>query len=496
MWAFITAYGLLGSAQAASVIFGLVRNKVLASLLGPYGVGIIGQAKAFLELFSQVGTLGITGGAVKLIAEYRTKEAGEKVNRIIVTVIWLFSLIGLLVTLLSTIFSRQLGIWVFDDPQKAWIVGILAIAGFFYMTFAIFFAIFRALDRLKQYVAVVVIGYAVNLVATVGLIVAGGLVGAIYSLLAASIVNVIVGTYVLRRNVLTEGLGLFRILPDKKVIQNLMRFVGPLISIKVAKDVGSVFLRSGIIRTLGVEANGIFEVIWGVSMTYMGLFNAVAFSYGMPQVAASLEDPSEIARIQNNALKLGILLVTPLTIGLIGFRDVWIPLLFSHAFLSAAPFLIWQLGGDIFRVARVSMNISILPLERFGFAVFEGVFSWGAWAIAGVLMIPAMGLMAIPVSYFVVNLLVLVISFFYQTRRTQYRTSPSNRRLVRRAAPLAVIGFLLANGIQNQVLRMLVAGGMIGISLLILPERKDYREVYLRLLPLLGKRTPAKGSDE
>jgi hypothetical protein len=314
-----------------------------------------------------------------------------------------------------------------------------------------------------------------------------GLRGAILAMLISQVANVWIGVVVLKRHSLLDNLNVLQRLPEKMIIKNLLRFVGPMITVKIAKDVGSLLLRSGIIKQLGIEDNGIFEVLWGMSLTYMGLFTSVAFYYGMPKAAASLADPKKMTSVQNDALRIGLLLVIPLTIGLIGLREIWIPLLYSPVFLPAAPFLAWHFAGDILRVARVSVNISILPLERFGYAIFDGVFSWGAWSILSLVLMPRMGLFAVPTTYLLINLIGLIIAYVYHTARTQYRLDSKNSTLIKKAVPMTLIAFLLAHGIESGYLRILVTVILVAVTLLVLPHREDYGYLLRRVKQIFTK---------
>ena len=67
--------GLFGGVQGLNVLIGLVRNKFVALLLGPGGMGLVSLFNTTVQLISQATHLGISFSAVRHISEYY--DAGD-----------------------------------------------------------------------------------------------------------------------------------------------------------------------------------------------------------------------------------------------------------------------------------------------------------------------------------------------------------------------------------------------------------------------------------
>ena len=67
--------GVFGGVQGLNVLIGLVRNKFVAMLLGPGGMGLVSLFNTTVQLLSQATNLGISFSAVRHISEYY--DAGE-----------------------------------------------------------------------------------------------------------------------------------------------------------------------------------------------------------------------------------------------------------------------------------------------------------------------------------------------------------------------------------------------------------------------------------
>ena len=59
--------GVFGGVQGLNVLIGLVRNKFVAMLLGPGGMGLVSLFNTTVQLISQATNLGIAVSAVRHI---------------------------------------------------------------------------------------------------------------------------------------------------------------------------------------------------------------------------------------------------------------------------------------------------------------------------------------------------------------------------------------------------------------------------------------------
>jgi hypothetical protein len=209
----------------------------------------------------------------------------------------------------------------------------------------------------------------------------------------------------------------------------------------------------------------------------MGFLTNVTTSYGMPKVAAGLDDPAEVVKVQNNSLRINLLLFSPLILCLFMLREIWIPLLYRSDFLPAADIVLWHFVGDLLRVVRESWNITLLPLERFRYLAGENILHWGGWALLSIWMLPNLGLQAVPLAYAIINALIFLPNLVYMTVRTPFALWGQNRSFMMKVTILLSLGFYLG-GLTTMGIPRLLALGLILIGMGIwLPERGEYRKV-------------------
>ena len=106
---------LFGGVQVLNVLIGIVRNKFVAMLLGPQGVGLISLFNSTTKLISDSTNFGISMSAVRNISEDYDKKEEEKLTEDIALVrSWslLAALLGFFICIfLSPLLSRYTFSW-------------------------------------------------------------------------------------------------------------------------------------------------------------------------------------------------------------------------------------------------------------------------------------------------------------------------------------------------------------------------------------------------
>ena len=75
--------GIFGGVQGLNIVIGLVRNKLIALLLGPSGMGLASLFNSSINFVSQATNLGISFSAVKNISEVFDKGDEKRLLHII-----------------------------------------------------------------------------------------------------------------------------------------------------------------------------------------------------------------------------------------------------------------------------------------------------------------------------------------------------------------------------------------------------------------------------
>ena len=478
----LSAFSYMGIHQVASLIFGLVRTKIIAAFLGPAGMGIVSQANSYLELVKFFSSLGISDGLIKLLADFRRQRDENRLVKTIITVVLLFGFLGLVMILISSLFSATISEWIFNDTGYGWFVLVAGIGGLFAVEYTAILCIYQAMLRWAEYALVSVIGYTLNILVSTVFILWLGVWGAVFSMALAQAINVLIVLYVLRSRVLPKQFSLiWKTKPDRQSLRQLTRFIGPLSTLTIISTVSLLFIRSQVIHRLGLEANGLYQVVYAISLAYMGLIRNAFNSFGVSKATEVLDEPAKIVRLQNDELRLGFIILCPLTLFTMLTRYIWVPLLYSSDFLTAVPLLIWQLLADLVRMLRVTMNVSLIPLERFRFILVDGILDWLGWALLSSLLIPVMGVAAVPFSYLLVGVVTLIIAYIYHHKTSAYRIYKINKQLLLKGFLLVLPGIFLTQYGRGTIPQVILPILLLVIMLTWLPTRDEYHRLVSTL---------------
>ena len=106
--------GLFGGVQGLNILVGVVRNKLVAMILGPDGMGLISLFNSTLKLMSDSTNFGISISAVKSISEHFDKNEEEKLADTVKLVRSWSLLAGLLGMFLCIVLSPLLSKFTFS----------------------------------------------------------------------------------------------------------------------------------------------------------------------------------------------------------------------------------------------------------------------------------------------------------------------------------------------------------------------------------------------
>jgi len=121
----LNSSAIVGGAQGIDLLIRMVRTKVIAMLLGPSGVGLIGICQSLIELAGKLCGLGIRSSAVRQVAEANGSGDLERLGhtvKVLRCTCWITGIFGWLLTLAL---AQPLSVWVFGNAERAISLGLL-----------------------------------------------------------------------------------------------------------------------------------------------------------------------------------------------------------------------------------------------------------------------------------------------------------------------------------------------------------------------------------
>lgn len=383
--------GLFGGVQGLNVLIGLVRNKFVALLLGPGGMGLVSLFNTTVQFISQATNLGISFSAVRHISEYYDAGDTEKTAHYVKVVRgWclLTALIGMLVCIvLGPVLSNTTFSWgnhTLHFILLAPAIGMIAVTGGET-------AILKAQRKLKALAFVQIVAALASLVISIPVY---------YFFWQAGIVPVIVlMAFVSMCATLRFSLRLFplQLSGTRGILGEGMEMVRLGVAFTLAGIVGSaaeMVVRSYLNVVGNLDVLGLYNAGYMLTITYAGLvFSAMDNDY-YPRLSAVNGDIEATNSAVNSQMEVSLLLVAPMLTALIAMLPVLIPLLFTGEFLPVVSMAQVAVLAMFFKVLTLPVayitlargySLSYLGLETAYFVVFVLliVFGYENWGLLG-----------------------------------------------------------------------------------------------------------------
>jgi len=352
------AIGLFGGTKVFQIIVGLIKNKLVAMLLGPLGMGISSMITSTTSVVSAFTSMGLSTSGVRDVAQsYNSKDQG-KIDRtvtILQRLVWLTGIIG---TLIVFAFAQQLSILSFKNEEWTWGFRIVSITllinqlviGQNVLLQGTFHYRYIALAALYSSVAGLIINVPMYFIWRFDAIVP--------AIVVTSAINIIITSYYSRKvtyhsqnlswKEIWDGGKPMLILGLALTLTSGVHMLGPYIV--------RYFLTSiGTLETVGIYAAGIV-----IANEYINLIlNSMGTDY-TPRLMAAYEDrPLFIDTINRQAVLL-VTLVAPLIIVFVVLAKELTLVLYTDKFLPMVGMIEWMMFGMFFRALSWSMSFAVV----------------------------------------------------------------------------------------------------------------------------------------
>lgn len=409
---------LIGGASSANVVIGIVRAKLLALMVGPSGIGILGLFMNVQESASIAAGLGMRTTGVRQLAAraenppqlswtYRALLLGSVAQGLTA---------GVLVWLLREEISR----WVFGDTRFSFDVGLLGVAAFLMVMLGFQHSVLQGMRRIRELAFALFVGNLAGAVLGLWVVWTMGDGALAWFVLIQSLASVVVASVVARRVV--EG-------PQRPpawgaLWQEWRGMAIPGIAFMLSAILPAVallVLRGHVVQTRGLEAAGLFQASWTISMQYVGLILVPMGTDFFPRLSAVIEERSRARDLVNDQIQIALALGGPILIGLLGFSHWVIWLLYSGDFSATIPILQWQTVGNLIKLAAWPFGFIMMAQMRSAL-FFGSELLWNASFVAlSVLLLPVFGISALGIGFLLSFLLSLVAKHWISSRILGFR---------------------------------------------------------------------------
>ncbi len=471
--------GLFGGIQLLSILLGILKNKLVALILGPSGFGLISLFGSTLNFISNSTNLGLAMSAVKNISD--TYESGEE-NRLreeismVRTWILITAIIG---TFVCLAFSRLLSSLTFsDESHTLHFICLSPIIGFTAVTGGEL-AIMKATRKLRKLAWVSIYNMIIALALSVPIYYVWGMSGVVPCLVILSLSQMTITILYSYRNYQPEYIHKLRQLAEGIPMIKL----GVAFLISGAMGSGAEFLiRAYINNTASIETVGLYSAGYMIVMTYGNMiFSAMETDY-YPRLSA-IHEKNFLNDTVNRQSEVSLLLISPMLTAFIIFMPIMLPLLYSGKFTPAT----WMIRVAVMAlyIRAVKLPVAYISLAKGNsrlFLIIEGLYAV-LIVVASIYGFDIYGLTGIGFAITIVGMLEYVIILIFMSRKYGFCVSRSVVKYLLFQYPIGLAALFLSvfhEGWIYWICGIALITLSTSISIYIIHKKVDLKKFYKR----------------
>ena len=441
--------------------------KVVAVLLGPAGVGLIGILQSTMATVSTVGALGIGNSGTRQVAEANGDNDKAKIDEVRRALFWGTTFLAVLTGGLCWALSEFIAVSVLGDAGLEFQVQCLGIGVAFTVATGSQRALLNGMRKIRE-LAYITIGSAVAST-FFGVILVYWLEadGIIWFILVAPIT-----TFVLSHWFTSRLPRLKTKCTSIKVVQGhwgvIVKLGGAFMLGGAAVTLAQLYVRSLIQKQLGAVELGYFQAAWSISMSYIGFVLAALGTDYYPRLTAVIKDKPTVNKLVNEQAHVTLLLAAPILLAMLALAPWVIELLFSSEFYPAVEILRWQILGDVLKVLSWPVGFVILASGNgLVFACKEAAVMLVFVSLV-TLLLPVFGVEAAGMAYLGIYLVNLPIVLIYARIGTGFTwTRPVQLYMVSLVLVALIIVYIADKSATAGALVGLMAVLLFGVSSLL-----------------------------
>ena len=327
---------------------GLITSKLLAVFVGPNGMALVGNLRNFTSSLESISTLGFTNGIVKYVAE--DKDDTFRLQKIISTAFISLLVVAVISSFVLYFFAAFWNEQVFGSNFEYQIVfkAIALVLPWFAIS-AFLLSLINGLGKFKQVIWINIIGNAIGLLVSIGMILYFKTLGALLSIVISPALLFFVTFYFINKEFNFLETIRFRHF-DFQVIKNLSSYSLMALVSTVFGPLVYLAIRKNVIVEVGLDQAGFWETITRISTYYMMFVTTILTVYFFPKLAVAKnnqETKNVFWSFYRNILPVFMLAL----IAIYFSRFFIVKLLFTNEFMPVTALFFWQLLGDILKVA-------------------------------------------------------------------------------------------------------------------------------------------------
>ena len=418
---------LIGGSSFINIGFAIIRNKAMAVLLGPQGVGLMGLYNSIADLTQTIAGLGIQESGVRQIAEaVGTGDAG-RIARTAIVLRRVAILLGIAGAVLLAAGAVPIARFTFGDDSHAIGVAMLAGAVLFRLISAGQMALVQGTRQIADLARISVLGAFFSTLIGVPMVYWLRADGIAPALVAMAAVSVLTSWWYSRKIKISEtSLSLEQMGHETSALLKL----GVVFMVSAVLMAGSTYaVRLIILHYDSVVAAGLYQAAWALGGLYAGFILQAMGTDFYPRLTAVASDNQECNRLVNEQSQISMLLAGPGVVATLTVAPLVISVFYTPEFHPAVNLLRWICLGMMLRIVSWPMGFIILAKGARRMFFWAEILATLAHVGLAWLLVPWIGVIGSGMAFFGMYVWHTLLVYLMARKLSDYRLSDANLKL-------------------------------------------------------------------
>lgn len=458
----LKAIGLFGGVKVFQIIVGIIKNKVVAILLGPVGMGIVGMFNSTTTLISSFTGFGLGTSTVRDISLAYSSGDNRSIGRVIAILRKLVWATGLLGAIITFILADYLSIWAFGNSEYSLAFRFLSVILIFDQLTVGQTALMQGTFHYGFMAKASLYGSIAALILSLPLYYFWGEKAIVPVIIISSFATLLLSVFYANKiDIPKEKVTLRDVLTDGRT----MIVLGIVLAATSAFRLGGTFLQRSFISNFGSIADvGLYVAGSAIATQYIDVILGAMSNDYAPRLAAISKNNEVFNETINRQMKLMVTITQPFIVLFIIFARELVVLLYSNEFLPIVVMIEWMMFSMFLRAMSWCLSFSFVAKgESKAFFWNESIstlYSLG-FSVLGYFYA---GFVGLGISFLLGYLCYTIQMYLLARKKFGFRFSEDSLKLIFKQAVLLTMAFIIMEVLNPSIWRYLI--GIVVLSLI------------------------------
>lgn len=457
------AIGLFGGVKFIQIIVGIIKNKLVALLLGPSGMGIYGLITSNTQLVKSITDCGLHTSSIRELSKSYTSGDEAKTSRTISVFRKLVILTGLVGSVIVFAFSKQFSQLSFGNHDYAAAYKLVSLTLLLDQLCVGQTALMQGTFHYKWMARSSLLGSVLGLLVSIPLYYIWGVKAIVPVILVSSILALVLSWHYSNKIKINKAVVTLK---ESLIEGRAMLLLGIAIAASSIIRVGKAYSLRIYISHLGSIADvGLFTSGIAISIQYIDVILSSMGSDYSPRLSAIVNDNSKFVETINKQIRLMCSLLLPLMILFIVFVREIVILLYSKEFIAIESMVIWMMFSMFLRAISWCLSFPLVALgnpklyfwNEFSSELYSLLFSMLGYYY--------LGFLGLGIAFFFTQLCFTIQMFIVSRKFYHFKLTLANRESILYNVLLLVALFIVLLLFRNSILGYVLCGILFILSL-------------------------------